>query len=318
MGIRIESAALITSVQDLGRTGCRRFGLPHSGPMDWWAFRAANQLVGNPPSFACIEIGMTSCTLQMESEGLAAVCGAGYQLFRDEKEVPLWMSFLARPGDQIRLDKSSGGNWAYLAFAGGIQSDVWLGSRSVYPRGNLGRMLQDGDRLSIEVLSPQSRILAGQRFPISQQPAYTQQSRLRMIMGPDAERFEVESLENFFNQNYQVSTQSDRMGYRLAGPPLTHVGGADVISRGFAMGEIQVPGNGQPIVMMADHPTTGGYTSLGTIAKVDWPLLAQSQPGNSKIRFNTTTVPEAQESLIGLIQAVESISNEQEDLWLSL
>lgn len=84
------------------------------------------------------------------------------------------------------------------------------------------------------------------------------------------------------------------------------------------MGEIQVPGNGQPIVMMADHPTTGGYTSLGAIAKVDWPLLAQSQPGNSKIRFNTTTVPEAQESLIGLIQAVESISNEQEDLWLSL
>lgn len=318
MGIRIDSAALITSVQDLGRTGYCRFGLPHSGPMDWWAFRAANQLVGNPPGCACIEIGMTSCTLQMESDGLAAVCGAGYRLLQNEKEMPLWMSFLARRGDRIGLEKISGGNWTYLAIAGGIQSDVWLGSRSVYPRGNLGRTLQDGDRLMTVDLSTQSRILAGRRFPISLQPAYTQAPLLRVIEGPDANRFEVGSVENFFNQTYQVSTQSDRMGYRLDGPPLIHVGRADVVSRGFAMGEIQVPGDGQPIVMMADHPTTGGYTSLGAVVKVDWPLLAQSQPGNSKIRFTTTTVPEAQKSLIELIEKKALNSYEQEDLWLSL
>ena len=318
MSIRVESPALITSVQDSGRQGFLRFGLPHSGPMDWWAFLAANQLVGNSSDDACIEIGMSSCVLQIENEALAAVCGAGYNLYRGQDQMPLWMSFLLCPGDRLYFEKCPGGNWVYLALAGGIQSEAWMGSRSVYPRGKLGRTLQPDDQLAIEDLPKTSRLLAGQRFPDSLQPAYSQRPLLRMINGPDGQRFEEESLEQFFCRTYHVSIQSDRMGYRLHGPSLRHIGGADVVSRGLAMGEIQVPGNGQPIVMMADHPTAGGYTVLGSVCKTDWPLLAQAQPGQAKIRFSPITIPEAQRSLNAIIENFDSEHTEQEDLWLNL
>ena len=193
-----------------------------------------------------------------------------------------------------------------------------MGSRSVYPRGKLGRTLQAGDQLAVERLPQTSRLLAGQRIPVSRQPAYSQQPLLRVIMGPEEERFEEQSLEKFFSQTYQVSTQSDRMGYRLTGTSLRHIKGADVVSRGLAMGEIQVPGNGQPIVMMADHPTTGGYTVLGSVSKMDWPLLSQSQPGGAEIRFAPIEVPKAQRSLNKIIERLKSNQIEQEDLWRNL
>jgi len=300
--------------------GYRRFGLPYSGPMDWWAHQAANHLVGNPHNAACLEIGMTSSVIRVEAVGLIAVCGAGYQLYINQKARPLWMSFLTRPGDQLTLEKCSGGNWVYLGISGGIQSDVWLGSRSVYPRGNLGRYLGDGDQLTVDRLPPQSRFLAGRNIPVSLRPAYTQTPQLRVIDGPDVDRFHPQSIASLFEQTYQVSTQSDRMGYRLHGQPILHEKGADIVSRGMAMGEIQVPGDGQPIVMMADHPTAGGYTSLGTVAKVDWPLLAQSQPGVAKIRFGKTSVAEAQYYLKDVIDEFQSSQHDfgQEDIWLNL
>lgn len=318
MSFRIKSAALITSIQDLGRNGYLRFGLPHSGPMDWWAFRAANLLVGNSANCACIEVGMTSCSLLIEKETLIAVCGMGYRLHRNQRQMPLWMGFLAQPGDHIMLEKCSGGNWVYLAVAGGIQSDIWLGSRSVYPRGKLGHHLQDGDQLPVERLSPQSRMLAGRCFPVSLRPTYSQKPILRVVNGPDLDRFQTEARKTFFEQPYQVSSQSDRMGYRLSGPPVLHQQRADIVSRGIAMGEIQVPGDGQPIVMMADHPTAGGYTSIGTIIKVDLPLLAQSQPYLAKIRFATVSVAEAQRLLADNLNDIDINLNEQEDLWLNL
>ncbi len=318
MRLQIKSAALLMSVQDAGRNGYLRYGLPHSGPMDWWAFRAANLLVGNLAACACIEIGMTDCVIQMEGEALLAVCGAGYRLFRNGQAVPLWMSFLAQPGDQIRLEKCAGGNWVYLAVAGGIQSRAWLGSRSVYPRGNLGRYLRDGDQLPFTELSPQARMLGGRSFSLSMRPGYSQAPILRVVQGPDAARVQPESFEMFFEQTYYVSIQSDRMGYRLSGPPLMHRDGADIVSRGMAMGEIQVPGDGQMIVMMADHPTAGGYASIGTIATVDLPLLAQSQPGNAELRFTAIDIADAQNVRNKNLDDIDAHLYEQEELWLNL
>ena len=318
MSILIESAALITSVQDQGRTGYLRFGMPHSGPMDWWALRAANQLVGNSPGAACLEIGMTSCVLRMTGEALVSVCGSGFNVCRNHERVPMWMSFLVRPGDQLRIEKIRGGNWAYLGVSGGIQSEMWLGSRSTYPRGSLGQYLQDGDQLPLSDLSPQGRLLAGRNLPVDLRPSYQEHPLLRVIDGPAQNRFTSASLADFFAKPYEVSTQSDRMGYRLVGMPLIHREGADIISRGMVMGEIQVPGDGQPIVMMADHPTAGGYTSLGAVARVDWPLLAQAQPGSAHIKFTRISVPEAQRALIKTINGMEAFENEQEDLWLNL
>ena len=286
--------------------------------MDWWAFRASNLLVGNTPDRACIEIGMTSCSVRVQKEALLAVCGSGYQLFRNQQEVPPWMSFLAQPGDQLTFEKCAGGNWVYLAVAGGIQSTIWLGSRSVYPRGNLGYYLQDGDQLPFERLSPQARMRGGRSFPNSLRPAYTQASILRVIQGPDLARFQPESHKIFFEGTYQVSPQSDRMGYRLHGPALKHQDRADIVSRGMAMGEIQVPGDGQPIVMMADHPTAGGYTSIGAISKVDLPLLAQSQPGLTEIGFLPVGVADAHRLLIKLLENFDLHSFDQEEPWLNL
>lgn len=286
--------------------------------MDWWAFRAANLLVGNAPNCACIEIGMTSCSFLVEEETLIAACGMGYRLLRNQRQMPLWMSFLAHPGDHLTLEKCAGGNWAYLAVSGGIQSEVWLGSRSVYPRGKLGHYLQDGDQLPVERLSPQSRMLAGRRFPVSLRPTYSQKPILRVIKGPDLERFQAEARKTFFEQPYQVSTRSDRMGYRLGGPAVLHQEGADIVSRGMAMGEIQVPGDGQPIVMMADHPTAGGYTSIGTIIKADLPIFAQSQPELAKIRFTPVSVADAQALLVNSLEEVDLNLYAQEDLWLNL
>lgn len=318
MSLIIKTAALITSVQDAGRHGYLRFGLPHSGPMDWWAHRAANRLVGTDPGSACLEIGMTSCALQLATETLVAVCGAGYQVLHNQREVPLWMSFLVQPGDSITLEKTTGGNWVYLAVYGGIRSDAWLGSRSVYPRGNLGRYLQDGDELPAAACPPQARMMAGRGFPQGLRPAYSLEPMLRLIQGPERERFKPASRAAFYNQAYGLSPQSDRMGYRLVGTPLVHQDGADIVSRGMAMGELQVPGDGQPIVMMADHPTTGGYTSLGGIFKVDWPLLAQSQPGLAHIRFQEGDTAEARKSLIQTVQGIDSVQYDQEDSWLHL
>ncbi len=318
MSIHIETPALAMTVQDSGRQGYLRLGLPHSGPMDWWAFQAGNQLVGNSPETACIEIGMTSCTLQFHCEALAAVCGAGYRLYRDHNQIPLWMSFLVHPGDVLVFEKISGGNWVYLALAGGIQSDVWLGSRSVYPRGKLGRLLQAGDHLAVKKLSQTSRLQAGRRFPAALQPPYSQQPIIRVIPGPDEDRFEEESFEQFFSQIYQVSTQSDRMGFRLTGALLKHRQEADIVSRGLALGEIQAPGSGQPIVMMPDHPTTGGYPVVGAVSKVDLPVLAQSEPVTANIRFSKTGVIAAQQALAALTEQINANLFTEEDLWLNL
>jgi len=115
MTLFVEQAALIMSVQDSGRFGFSRFGLPQSGPVDWWAFRAANRLVNNPPDTAEVEIGFSNAVLQVEKEAIIAVCGAGYRIFLNEKPLPLWMAFLARKGDRLFLEKRSGGNWVTLA-----------------------------------------------------------------------------------------------------------------------------------------------------------------------------------------------------------
>jgi antagonist of KipI len=318
MSMQIRSAAMLMSVQDAGRMGYLRYGLPHSGPMDWWAFRCANLLVGNRPGDACIEIGMSSCDIHMEKEALAAVCGAGYRLFLNQHEVPLWMSFLSQPGDQIRLEKCADGNWVYLAVAGGIRSIIWLGSRSVYPRGDLGCYLRDGDQLPFDRLSPQARMLSGRSFPRCLRPDYSQASLLSVLQGPDSLRFQPDSFRMFFQQTYHVSSQSDRMGYRLLGPPIMHRDDADIVSRGMVMGEIQVPGNGQPIVMMADHPTAGGYASIGTIAKADLPLLAQAQPEDASISFAPMDIADAQCVLLKIIDDLDSHLYAQEDSWLNL
>lgn len=318
MTLIVEETSLMMTIQDWGRYGFRRFGIPESGPMDWFAFRSANALVGNRSVNACVEIGFSSAVLCVEGDALMAVTGAGYHLYVNDREMPLWMAFITHSGDRLRIEKVPGGNWCYLAVMGGIHSPMWLGSRSVFPRARLGRLLAYGDRLLLPPFANRSWLLAGISMPASVRPAYQHEPVIGVVPGPHQHRFKAESYQSFWNHPYTISPHSDRMGYRLSGPSLSHHDGADLVSQGMALGEIQVPADGQPIVMMPDHPTTGGYTSIGTVASVDMPLLAQAQPEESQLFFKPVEVSEAQKSLADSVHQLESALVSLEEPWLHL
>ncbi|MDF1519724.1 MAG: biotin-dependent carboxyltransferase family protein [Brevefilum sp.] len=318
MTLLIENASLIMSVQDNGRFGFMRFGLPESGPMDWRAFNHANRLVDNPPDNACLEIGFTDASLRVEKDALLAVCGAGYQISLKGRKMPMWMSFWAKKGDLLDFEKTPGGNWAYLAASGGICSQVWMGSRSVYAIGGLGRLLQRGDRILIGKSIHRSRWDAGWFIPQENRPAYDIDISAGVVPGPQYEWFTDEAQTAFWQQKFNVTSRSDRMGYRLRGENLTHRTGADLLSQGMVMGEIQVPPDGQPIVMMPDHPTTGGYTSIGTVCRADLSLIAQAQPGISEISFIEINLNDARDKLTKTIEDIDKIEKPQEDVWTQL
>jgi antagonist of KipI len=318
MTLSIQQAALMMTVQDGGRFGYQRYGMPESGPMDGWAFQAANRLVGNEPDAACVEIGFSSAEIYLECRCLLTVCGAGYRLSVNNRALPLWMAFLGKPGDRICIEKVLGGNWAYLAAAGGIQSEAWMGSRSAYPTAGLGRKLDQGVRLPLGTPAAAAELNIGSSFPTAARPAYATEPMIRVIPGPHLTWFTRESWDLFCQGAYAVSTQSNRMGYRLNGPPLTHQSGADLVSQGMVQGEIQVPGDGQPIVMMPDHPTTGGYACIATVAKADLPLLAQVEAGRGFVRFKPITLDDARSAWIEMNEKISSAITFEEDAWLGL
>jgi len=298
MSLEILEVNGFATIQDAGCIGWRKFGVPASGAMDWFAFRAANLLAGNAPTCPAIEIGMGGIVLRALRDCVISVTGAGYALSIYIWDFPLWSSYYVRGGWTIRLDKLDSGMWAYLAVSGGVQTPPTLGSASTYLRGPFGgfdgRRLQSGDVLNAGTPSRPLTELAARTLPESARPAYDDNPTLDVIMGPQEKYFTDESAAKFMSHEYTVSNTSDRMGYRLEGAPLTHRLETELLSEGMTMGAIQVPSGGQPIVMMADCPTTGGYPKIGTIVSADLPLLAQCAPGKSKIRFRKTTVAKAQ------------------------
>jgi antagonist of KipI len=320
MSLTVVEASGLATVQDVGRKGWRRFGVPASGPMDAFAFRAANQLVGNPVNCAAIEIGLGDVVFQAMQDCVIAVTGAGYTLSIFAWEFPLWSSFYVRAGWQIRFTKTDSGMWAYLAVIGGFQNQPILDSHSTNLRAHFGgfdgRALQAGDILRAVPL-----YLSHEFIPrtISEDicPSYDDHPTLNVILGPQIRNFTKEAIDTFLSSEYEVTSSSDRMGYRLDGPVLNLRNKKELISEGMTFGSIQVPASGQPIVMMADCPTTGGYSKIGTVISADLPLLAQCVPGKSKIRFQKTTVARAQKRHRELINGIEKgiIQLEENDAW---
>lgn len=306
MSIIVEQPAAMMSIQDQGRKGYARFGLPESGPMDWWAHRAANCLVGNTPDAACLEIGLTGAIFMVDQDALLSVCGAGYQLRVNQRTIPLWTAFLVQKGDQVYLEKTPGGQWAYLAAAGGLQTQKWMGSRSVYPRAGLGRLTETGDILGVARWSSFQNRLAGSVLPDHLRPEYHDSPIIRAIPGPHTDRFVMDSLDFFWHSEFLLTSRSDRMGYRLNGSGLRHIHGADLVSQGMVLGEIQVPGDGQPIVMMPDHPTTGGYTCIATIIRCDLPMLAQASFGEARIRFLPDEPDQARDLYRSMVHRIDT------------
>ncbi len=314
MSLEIIDVSGLATIQDSGRTGWRRFGVPSSGPMDAFAFHAANKLAGNITNEAVIEIGLGDIALRALRDCVIAVAGVGYRLSIYIWDFPLWSSYYVRAGWTVRLNKLDSGMWTYLAISGGVQTQPVLDSQSTNLRGHFGgldgRQLQVGDVLKSGMPSISLNELAARTLPKATHPAYGDNPVVDVIMGPQGNYFTDESITTFMSQEYSVSHTSDRMGYRLEGAALKHRNKAELISEGMTMGAIQVPANGQPIVMMADSPTTGGYPKIGTVASADLPLLAQCVPGRSKIRFRETTVAKAQKKYRVLMSGLEKIVEE--------
>ena len=314
MSLEIIEVNGLATIQDSGRTGWKKFGVPTSGPMDAFAFRTANLLAGNNQNCAAIEIGLGDITFCALHDCVISVTGAGFALSVYIWDFPLWSSYYVRGGWTVRLNNLDSGMWAYISISGGVLSQPTLGSSSTYLRGPFGgldgRKLQAGNVLRSGTPSRPLNELAAQTLPESVRPIYSDNPILDVIMGPQEKYFTDESIATFLSQEYTVSNTSDRMGYRLEGAKLSHGGKPELISEGMAMGAIQIPSSGLPIIMMADSPTTGGYPKIGTVASVDLSLLAQCVPGKSKIRFRKTTVAKAQKKYRELMGGMERIVEE--------
>jgi antagonist of KipI len=314
MALEVIDSSGLATIQDAGRHGWRQFGVPTSGPMDVFAFHAANTLAGNPRECAGIEIGLGDATFRATQDCILAVTGIGYNLSVYVWHFSLWSSFFVRAGWKISLTKTEDGLWAYLAVSGGIQGSPILGSRSTYLRGGFGglngRQLQAGDMITTES-SHLPYEFAARTLPEKARPNYHDRPVIDVILGPQTKYFTEESIHTFLSSEYSVSLTSDRMGYRLEGPLLTPRDKTELISEGMTFGAIQVPSHGQPIVMMADCPTTGGYPKIGTVASADLPLLAQCVPHKSRIRFRETTVTKAQKKYRVLMSGLNRVIDEE-------
>ena len=299
MSLAVQTPGFLTTVQDAGRYGYQRFGVPVSGPMDAFALAAANRLVGNPADMAGLEFAYAGPALVTEGECLLALTGVGFALDVHGVRHPGWMGVRARAGAVISVNSEQGAGWGYLAVSGGIQTALVMGSRATYTRAGFGgvegRMLQAGDVLPVQPCRDATQ-QAGMILPAEYRPAYDPNPRLRVILGPQEEAFTPQGLQSFTGSAYTLTRTADRMGYRLEGARIEHRAGADILSDGMVFGAVQVPSSGQPIVMMSDRQTAGGYTKIAVVIRADLPLLAQCQPGVSQIRFQPVSVAEARQA----------------------
>jgi len=288
--LEVISPSALTTVQDAGRRGWQAFGVSVSGPMDVFAQRAANRLVANPPEAAALEIGYSSADFLALDDCLIAATGPGFALTINARQIRMWTSVYVRKNGRIRLEKRDSGNWAYLSVHGGIRTPLTLDSRSSYIPARLGPFpLAPGDRLTIGNSRAYLPGLAARTLKST--VSYSPNPVIAVIPGPQADYF---SLSTFYASTYTLSPTSDRTGYRLIGPPLERIIHGELISEGMARGCIQIPADGQPIVMQADCPTTGGYPKIASVISADQPILAQVPVGTGEIRFVETTIEQAQ------------------------
>jgi biotin-dependent carboxylase-like uncharacterized protein len=284
--IAVVRAGLLCTVQDAGRPGWRASGMPVAGAMDRLALAAANLLAGNEPGAAAIELTLAGGTWRFETAALAAVAGADLSASLDGSPVPPWSSFLAPAGSTLAFGAPRTGVRAYLAARGGIAVPPVLGSRSTYTRASLGglegRALRTGDRLPVG--RPAGRGPPPLALGSEEVPPCGGSARLRVLLGPQQDRFTEEGLADFLGTAWKVTPQNDRMGYRLDGPPVRLRGTADILTDPLVPGALQVSGNGLPIAMMMDCQTTGGYAKIATVIGPDLRRLAQARVGD-EIRF---------------------------------
>ena len=295
--LHVVKPGLLTTVQDVGRVGYQAQGVPVSGPMDAFSHRLANALVGNEATAATLEATLIGPELEVDADTTMALAGADFELWCDGAPVTMGVSFRVSRGQRVRFGRLRQGARAYLSVAGGVQVPPELGSRATHlvtgMGGLQGRALRAGDRVPIltDVAAGPARRSPGLPLPTAGR------ARLRVLPGPQAEWFTDDALRLFADATFRVSPRSDRMGYRLEGPPLVRAREGELISEPVGMGAIQVPAAGEPILLMADRQTAGGYPKVGHVIAADLPLAGQLAPGGV-IDFAWCTRAEAIAALI--------------------
>ena len=299
---------LFTTVQDLGRFGSLRYGVPVSGAMDQFALVAANLLVGNQAGDACLETTLIGPELQTLGETQISITGADCSPKINDEKVSMWRTLAAKKDAVLSFGSAQNGCRAYVSARGGINVPPLLGSRSTYVRGGFGglngRPLRKGDmiecfdapRLEIEYSVPEGIL-----------PQFKNEVEAHVILGPQAEMFTESGIRTFLSGSFKVTSEADRMGYRLDGPLIEHRASADIVSDALLPGAVQVPKNGRPILLMRDAQTTGGYAKIAVVISSDLSVLGQAKPGCS-IRFSKVSLSEAQERLRKFLKLLKSLS----------
>jgi biotin-dependent carboxylase-like uncharacterized protein len=290
--LRAAPPGFFVTIQDGGRRGWRRFGVPCSGAMDQEALAAANALVRNASDEAAVEFAWQGGAWVVDGGPCRfAVTGGRFAVSVDGWNVPANQSHTVAEGTIITIGGAPDAVWGYLAVAGGFALRPDLGSRATYLRSGIGglhgRLLAAGDSLPLR----SDRVLAAPEWRYVPKPSTD--GALRVVLGPQDDYFSGDSVSTFLSAEYRITHKVDRMGYRLEGPTITHVKGFNIISDGMVPGCIQVPGNGQPIVLLMDCQTTGGYPKLGGLIAPDLGRLAQCRPGTA-VRFSAIDIQDAQ------------------------
>ncbi len=307
--IEILSGGILSTIQDQGRYGYRQYGVPISGAMDRYAFRVANILVGNEEEAAGIEATFYGLKLRSFTDTRIAITGGDLSPQINDQPVPMWTSIRLPKDGVLSFRRLRSGFRAYVAVQGGIDIPTLMNSRSTMAKavfGGTGGALKSGDRLKIGKKWTRTK-MDGRTLPDRFIPKYSTQNELRVVLGPQADYFSPETVKVFLGSEYTITPQSDRQGYRLTGPALRHVRSYDVITEAVWPGVVQVPGDGFPILLLADAQTTGGYPKIGSVISVDLDKLGQAKPSD-KIRFKSVSLERSLELLQEQEDQVEEIT----------
>ena len=306
--LRVEKPGLLTTIQDLGRPGHRKFGVPPSGAMDRFALAAANRLVGNPEAATGLECALNGPVLLALQPCLVAVTGADFTPCVNGGEVPLWTGVYLAAGERLSFAGRKWGARCYIAVAGGLAGIRWLGSQSTYllvEKGGFdGRTLEAGDVLALAAPAPRP-LIAGRHLSRRLLPEYGREPVLAAVPGPHHGRLSAASRKALRSSSFMVSRDADRMGFRLEGPQL-ELRGSELLSIGLTMGAVQLPVGGQPILLMADHQTAGGYPVILGVTRAALPLAAQLLPGD-RLTFQEVGIADAQQEWRRLREVLEQI-----------
>ena len=325
MGIEIIKGGLMTTVQDAGRRGYQRFGMGVSGAVDVHSYHYANILVGNEKNEAVLEATMIGPSIRFQSDSVIAITGGDLSPSLDGKVCPMYQAVPVSAGSVLSFGMMKSGCRAYIAFAGGLEIYPVMGSRSTYIKANLGgfegRKLKDSDEIAFAhsgfvPKNLEKRILPEElRFEsvAAARGGSVREYTVRVLLGPQDDRFTAKGLETFLHSPYKVTDQFDRMGCRLTGPKIEHVTDGNIITDGIAFGAIQVPDSGEPIIMLSDRQTTGGYAKIASIINVDMPLIAQAKTGDT-IRFVKTDIDTAQDLFIAQNERYKDLQAEFDEV----